>query len=264
MCIAYIHFNPQHRWPLIIAANRDEFHARASAPAHYWAQSPDLLAGQDLQAQGTWLGLNQRARRFALLTNYRDLRETVPDDAISRGLLARDFLQSESSAASYLQQITAHSSRYAGFNLLLGEQLGQNSAALWYYSNRSQQPAQALPAGSYALSNHLLSTSWPKVQALKTQMDQLIERTADMNPEPFLHILQDRQPAADHELPNTGLEKERERLLSSIFIQSPDYGTRCSTVIMLAGNGRGLFTEQSYDPQGQWTDCLDWPLNFNF
>src|SRR5690625_7359735 len=127
MCIAYIHFNPRHRWPLIIAANRDEFHARASATAHYWAQSPDLLAGQDLQAQGTWLGLNQRARRFALLTNYRDMRETVPDDAISRGLLARDFLQSESIAASYLQQFTDIRTRYASFYQMIGAPLDLTS-----------------------------------------------------------------------------------------------------------------------------------------
>lgn len=264
MCIAYIHFDPRHRWPLIVAANRDEFHARPSALARYWPQSPDLLAGQDLEADGTWLGLNQRARRFALLTNYRDLRATTPVEAISRGLLVRDFLQSGTSAASYLQQITAQNARYAGFNLLLGERLGQRSATLWYYSNRSQIPARALPAGSYALSNHLLSTSWPKVNELKTQMDQLIGCTTDMNPESFFQILQDRQPASDHELPDTGLDKERERLLSSIFIQSPDYGTRCSTVIMVDGNGSGLFSEQSYDPQGQWIDRLDWPLNFIF
>lgn len=260
MCIAYIHFDPHHRWPLVIAANRDEFHQRPTAIAHYWPTVPGLLAGQDLRSAGTWLGLNLATQRFALLTNFRRLPETVPDQPISRGLLVREFLQSTESAAHYLQGIEAHRDRYAGFNLLLGEHMSTPNATLWYYSNKSQQPPTPLPPGRYVLSNHLLDTPWPKALRLKAQMNALIEEQSGLFPEPFFDILNDRQTAPAEQLPDTGLEQEREKLLSSIFICSPDYGTRSSTVILLNAQGQGIFSEQSYDPTGQWTDRIDWPL----
>lgn len=262
MCIAFIHFEPGTAWPLIIAANRDEFHQRPTHIARPWPEDPQLLGGQDLEAHGTWLALNLSRRRLALLTNYRQINEPTPATPISRGLLVRDFLQTSETASEYLSRIAAQGMRYDGFNLLLAEQIGRPQASLWYYSNRAQSAPRALRPGHYVLSNHLLNTPWPKAKRLQAQMSARIAQQQQFDPRPYLEILGDRQTAADHVLPDTGLDYEREKLLSSIFIQSPEYGTRCSTIILLTDSGQGLFTEQSYDAAGQWTERIDWPLSF--
>lgn len=261
MCIAYIEFQPDHAYPLRIAANRDEFHQRPALTAHYWQDAPGLLAGRDLEAGGTWLGVHPENGRFALVTNFREPGHPVPSDAISRGHLVQEFLTGDQNAANYLAKIAAQKHRYAGFNLIVGEHLGDSKAALWYYSNRAAQGPQALSAGQYVLSNHLLDTPWPKTQRLATQLQKPFAfESLSKQITGCLHVLRDSTQASDAQLPSTGVSQDMEKLLSSIFIVSPEYGSRCSTIMLINASGHGVFCEQSYDPTGQPTDRIDWPL----
>lgn len=261
MCIAYIEFQPNHPFPLRIAANRDEFHRRPAQLAHYWKDSSGILAGRDLEAGGSWLGMHPDNKRFALITNYREPERPAPQGAISRGRLVQEFLTTQLNAQEFLNSVEEQSDRYAGFNLVLGEHLNDPCAALWYYSNRAAQKPLKLSAGSYVLSNHLLNTPWPKTKRLKKLMFEAFKaNTLHEQIENGLKALCDNTQAPVENLPNTGLSQEMESLLSSIFIVSPDYGSRCSTVILLTENGQGVFCEQSYAADGLVTDRIDWPL----
>lgn len=262
MCIAYLRFQPGAAYPFIVAANRDEFHARPAQVAHYWADQPEILAGRDLEAGGTWLGINPRQQRFALVTNYREPQQGQPPAAISRGRLVQDFLTGNQSVSRYLETIQAQHSAYAGFNLLVGQYLAQAEATLGYYSNRSPEGPQLLPPGDYVLSNHLLNSPWPKTTKLAQHMDQALQTRSEPKAESLLAALHDTAPAPEDEQPDTGLSPELEKRLSSIFIVSPDYGTRCSTVLWAQADGAGVMVEQSFDTQGQATDRIDWPLAF--
>lgn len=254
MCIAYLSIGHPD-WPLLIAANRDEFHRRASAPAAPWPGHPGLIAGRDLVAGGTWLGWT-RAGRFGFLTNYREPGRTPPPDAPSRGTLVRDFLLGSASAEDCLQDLAGRAQEWAGFNLVVGDK-----ASVGYLSNRDPAGApRRLSAGSHVLSNHLLDTPWPKARRLREHLDALAHDQWAADPDAVFAALRDTTQAADDERPDTGLEPERERLLSSPFIISPDYGTRCSTVIAVDRQGNTLFCEQSYDPDGRLRERHDWRL----
>jgi uncharacterized protein with NRDE domain len=223
-----------------VAANRDEFHARPTARAAWWPDHPEILAGRDLQAGGTWLGIT-RTGRFAALTNYRD-PEQRRMDAPSRGALVTAMLESGASVAeglAYLREVGAH---YNGFNLIFsdGERLGIYESVLG--SGRELGP------GIYGLSNHLLDTPWPKVQNAKTRLEAALLGLADTAP--LLDLLRDDRPASDAELPRTGVSLEWERLLSSAFVRAPDYGTRCSTIIRIDAQGRAYFEEWSWNSVG--------------
>jgi len=264
MCIAYIQFQPQSPWPFIVAANRDEFHQRPTQIAHYWHDHPNILAGRDLQAGGTWLGLNQQTRRFALVTNVREPHQPTPDHAISRGTLVQNFLQNKISASNYLTKVAQKAKYYAGFNLIVAEGLHQSNINLWYYSNRNNQAPKQLTPGTYLLSNAFLNKHWPKTLRLKQRMQQALNKSyPNIKVQNLMHVLNDRETALDAQLPNTGLSHEMEKRLSSIFIVSPNYGSRCSTIFMVNDRGHGLFCEQSYDMTGQETDRIDWPIAFN-
>ncbi|MFT0548191.1 NRDE family protein [Allopusillimonas ginsengisoli] len=255
MCIAYLAINAHPDWPLFIAANRDEFHHRPTAPARPDALGPDIIAGIDLQGHGSWLGMTRQGR-FALITNYRDPAHLIPN-APTRGQLVSRFLQSDMTPQAYAEQVQRDSQAYNGFNLIVGD---LHSAQ--YVGNRTKQtqPASLAP-GRYVLSNHLLDTPWPKAQRLRDALDAFPLNMLERSLTEVFEILQDETTARDDMLPRTGLSLERERLLSSPFIVSPDYGTRCSTVIAVHASGQTLFSEISYTPAGRVARRHDWPFD---
>lgn len=254
MCIAYLSLGANPLWPVFIAANRDEFHERAALSARPWPEAPHMIAGRDLSAGGTWLGLS-RGRRWALLTNFRD-PGAHREGLVSRGQLVSGFLQSETSAEEYTTYIYSRAADYNGFNLIVGQGLHA-----WYVGNHEACTGPVpLGPGRYALSNHALDTPWPKVERLRTRLDALIPENGELLLEPIYETLRDGARPEDGKLPRTGLPLEMERLLSSIFIVSPRYGTRCSTIIALDQHGNGVFSETSYDAEGIPFERHDWPI----
>jgi uncharacterized protein with NRDE domain len=260
MCLILFSFDKQSHTPLVVAANRDEFLQRPSANAHYWDDAPNVYAGRDLSAHGTWLGVTKTGR-FTAVTNVRE-PSVIVENPLSRGNLTRGFLTSELSAEEYLQSLDAEKMRYSGFNLLVGE-FSRERRELFYFSNRDNG-IQALDSGVYGLSNALLDSAWPKVEAGKTYLRSQINNELDtqnpttLQPTTLHHslraYLEDPSFAADEALPSTGVSYEREKALSAAFITLPDYGTRTSTVITIAEEqGEGaqekqtlLFSEKQY------------------
>lgn len=238
MCLIFLSINNHPRYKLIIAANRDEFHKRRTAPADFWHDAPQILAGRDLEANGTWLGVSRKGR-ISLLTNYRDPKNIDPA-APSRGHLVSDFLSDTIHGDAYLRTVEQKGNQYNGFNLLVG-----THEELYYYSNYAQG-IQRLPEGFHGLSNHLLNTPWPKVERGKKLLEPMLgEDTID--PERLFELLYDERRAPDDRLPDTGVGLERERVLSSMFIKSPDYGSRSSTVVLVDKANHLLFSERVYD-----------------
>ncbi|AZY52695.1 NRDE family protein [Bordetella avium] len=241
MCLAVLALNALPGLPVLIAANRDEFHARPAAPAAAWPSG--IYAGRDLLAGGTWMGA-ARNGHYAILTNYREVGRHLPD-APSRGKLAEHFLAGDLPARDYIASVAREGGRYNGFNLIVGDR--QDA---WYYGNRGGEP-RLLKDELYALSNHLLDSPWPKSLRLKHAVRQTFEHGLDL---PALFAaLGDRTVAEDASLPDTGLPRERERLLSSPFIVSADYGTRCSTVLLWRANGQGELVERRFDSAARLT-----------
>ena len=240
MCLVLVVWRVHARYPCLVSANRDEFHARPAAAAGWWPEHPTILAGRDLEAGGTWLGVT-RTGRFAALTNYRD-PEQRRAQAPSRGALVTSLLESGASVADSLAHLQSVGGDYNGFNMIFsdGERLGiyESAPAI----GRELQP------GIYGLSNHLLDTPWPKVQHAKSRMEQALLGKADTGP--LLALLRDDRPAPDDRLPRTGVSLEWERLLSSAFVRAPDYGTRCSTIIRIDVQGRAYFDEWSWNSAG--------------
>lgn len=256
MCIAYIALQAHADWPLLLLANRDEWHARPSRPAAPWPDAPQVIAGRDTLAQGTWLGVTRQGR-FALLTNYRDPPAFRPA-APTRGKLVSNFLQGCSSAQDYLAELADAAPEYNGFNLIVGD-----SSDCWYLGHSgSQTPLimQRLEPGVHTVSNHLLNTSWPKTERLKQALQKLDPADLSTSLEPAFAALQDRQVADDEQLPSTGLPLERERMLSSVQIIGADYGTRCSTILTINAQAQALLSEISYAPCGAVTQRHDWPF----
>jgi uncharacterized protein with NRDE domain len=240
MCLIFFAIKQHPDYKLIIAANRDEFYNRKTAPAGFWKDHPHLLGGRDLEAMGTWLGMTTRGK-ISMLTNYRDPKNINPS-APSRGKLVSDFLVEELNPENYLQKVAASGSLYNGFNLITG-----NESALWYYSNYGSG-IQKLTKGFFGLSNHLLDTPWPKVEKGKANFIRLV-KDPDLDPVQFFKLLFDAEQAPDHLLPDTGLTIDREKALSSIFIKSPNYGSRSSTVILIDNNNQVTFAERVYDTE---------------
>lgn len=254
MCIAYLAINASPDWPLFIAANRDEFHKRDALAAAPWPDYPQVIAGIDCVAHGTWLGVTRQGR-FGLLTNYRDVPHFI-SDAPSRGRLVSDYLTGDCTINAYVQNAWPERILYNGFNLIVGD---LDNA--YYISNKtSDLLPRPLPSGRYVISNHLLDSPWPKALRLRQALDQLPLDQLEHSLTPVFEILKDATQAQGNDLPRTGLAPERERLLSSPFIVSPDYGTRCSTVIAIHVSGRALFSEVSYSAAGIATERHDWPF----
>jgi uncharacterized protein with NRDE domain len=281
MCLLVFAWNHHPHYRLIFAGNRDEFHERPTAPMRWWAPdegrgdtpgegyndgdaSPyrELLAGRDLQAGGTWLGLS-RDGRFGVVTNYRDLQAPLPG-APSRGALITRYLAGEFAAKDFVAGLAVEATRYAGFNLLLAD-----SHSMAYASNRAPQFARTLPPGVYGLSNHLLDTPWPKLERTRARFKQLIAGSRPSS-EQLFEILTDRVPAeddhslsieeagttggtgtADDEGGGAGLSREWQRLLSAPFIVNERYGTRSSSVVLIDARGRIQAWERRFDRDGR-------------
>jgi len=242
VCLILLAWRAHPDFPLVVAANRDEYYARPSAPAQFWSDAPDVLAGRDLGAGGTWLGVT-REGRFGALTNFRDPARIRPD-APSRGALVSDYLRSESSPAAFLAALPAVASAYNGFNLLVADR-----CSLAWYSSRADRPRHLEP-GIYGLSNHLLDTPWPKVARAKSSLAFALRALPGR--EPLFDLLLDRSPVADAQLPATGVSVQWERLLSAAFVRSPTYGTRSSTVVALDREGNLDFEERAFDAHGSF------------
>ncbi|MGK0498477.1 MAG: hypothetical protein ACJAYG_000106 [Oceanicoccus sp.] len=241
MCLILLAWQQHPDYPLIVAANRDEFYQRPTQAAAYWPEQPQVFAGKDLQAGGTWMGTTTTGR-FAAVTNFRHGLAAATTDTKSRGALCTDFLNSTHSPEQYLQKLQSTQTHYAGFNLLVGD--GQT---LFYFSNQ-QGLIIELTAGIHGLSNGLLNEDWPKVTSGKKNLQEVISNGVDN--EQMLTILADQQPAGIEALPNTGIDATTELMLSSRFIQLPEYGTRCSTVLKMNQLGHTAWLEQSFDHRG--------------
>ncbi len=235
MCLILLAQGAHPEYPLVVAANRDEYYQRPTAKAAFWVDHPDILAGRDLECMGTWLGIT-RSGRFAALTNFRDPRERKTD-APSRGTLVSEYLVSGQEPRAFLEAVASRAQRYNGFNLLAGD-----AGGMFYVSSRAGA-VQAVSPGVHGLSNHLLDTPWPKVERGKARLQAALADEPDA--ELLLDLLQDREPAAQGELPDTGIGAEMERVLSSALIVSPQYGTRASTAVLFGRDGRVSFTERT-------------------
>jgi uncharacterized protein with NRDE domain len=238
MCLIVFAWRPDHAQPLIVAANRDEFYARPSLPLAQWPEAPNVYAGRDLEAGGTWLGIGNNGR-FAALTNIRDPHQ--PPSRKSRGELVAGFLLGDRSIDDYLSDVVRRSIEYAGFNLLIG-----NTNELWHFNARESE-AVMLPPGVYGLSNAGLDTPWPKLLKARTALEEVL---ADPQPQALLALLGDAQTAPFTELPDTGVGLATETLLSSVFIASQSYGTRASTALIVQADGTRHMVERSFGPYG--------------
>ena len=240
MCLILFAWRAHPAHALVVAANRDEYFERPSSAAAFWVDAPEVLAGRDLTAQGTWLGVTQ-AGRFASITNYRNPAERMAT-APSRGRLVADFLTQDDRPSAYFAGVAPQAHEYNGFSMLAADR-----RSLAFYSNREGVVRDVEP-GVHGLSNHLLDTPWPKVEKGKEALGALLDRPFD--PEAYLQLLGDTEPAHDPHLPDTGVGIEWERKLSSIRIAGGHYGTRCSTVVCIGTDGKVEFWERSYDREG--------------
>lgn len=228
-------------YPLVVAANRDEFFDRPTTPATFWDDAPNVLAGRDNVGNGTWMGIT-RNLRFAALTNVREGRETYNPDAPSRGKLVSEFLLARRRPDTYGKSVARMGNQYNGYNLLVADR-----DALYYQANRSGV-LKELPPGIYGLSNHELDTPWPKLESAKAAFSEALQLVP--NYEKMFELLADDTYAPDEDLPDTGVGLEWERVLSAIFVKAENYGTRASTVISIRADNSVRFIERRYGPGG--------------
>jgi uncharacterized protein with NRDE domain len=240
MCLILLALRAHPEYPLVIAANRDEFYARPTAAAELWEDSPRVLAGRDLVCGGTWLGVDVDGR-FAAVSNFRDGRKAPRPQAPSRGLLVTEYLTGAEPVTDYLSSVQARRDLYNGFNLIAGD-----LTTVLYGSNRTPSPRR-LDSGIFGVSNHSLDTPWPKLERGKAGLRRLLGHRA-LDIEALFALLADRRISPDADLPDTGVGIEWERFLSPIFIESAHYGTRSSTVLLFDRAGRLVFIERSFKP----------------
>lgn len=229
------------KYALVLAGNRDEAYARPTAPAQFWDDAPEILAGRDLKAGGTWMGVS-RSGQWSVITNIRD-PQTRREDAPSRGHLVSDYLKSGQGPVDYLHTIAPDADRYNGFNLIVGD---VDTCA---YLSNGRNGVEEVESGIHGLSNAVLNDAWPKTQKAKASLRELTQ-TEEVSPDALLAILDDREPFPAERLPDTGVGKEIERMLSPLFITSDAYGTRASTVLLISHEGRVDFIERTYE-QGE-------------
>lgn len=239
MCLIVFAYKCHPEYQLILGANRDEFRDRPAEPAGFWNSAPYLLAGRDVQAGGTWMGVTTTGK-LAAITNYRDPRQQVTDPP-SRGKLVSDYLLDASlTPEEYQATLNRDGRKYDGFNFLYG-----TLDRLYYFTNRGGSSGPVSP-GIHGLSNHLLDTRWPKVTIAKSRMDAIIQGDR-IDSEHIFAALSDPVPFADNLLPDTGVGLERERMLSPLYIENEEYGTRSSSVILVNRNGYTTFIERLFD-----------------
>ena len=252
MCLLIVAYRTAPQYPLVVAANRDEFHARATAPSDFWKEHPQLLAGIDLEQGGTWMGVTRQGR-FAAVTNYRDPARTAPAPR-SRGELTLNYLTGSLGAQEYLASLSPIACDYAGFNLLLGDQDG-----LWYYSNGNAQDAnnpQRLQPGFYALSNARLDTPWPKAESGRTKMQQLLQ-SQELSHTELAAVVGSKQQADLSALQLHGLDSPMDQVLSAQFIVTEGYGTRSLTTLWVDAEQQLTWQEQSFDELGTVRDVRE-------
>ena len=245
MCLLVFAWKLHPQYPLIFAGNRDERHVRATSSAAFWDDTPQILAGRDQEAGGTWVGVTE-AGRFAVVTNYRE-GLNPPKAKRSRGELTSGFLQGDMTAAEYMEGLRGRLQDYGGFSFLCGDR-----QELHYISNRGNRPGPVTP-GIHGLSNHLLDTPWPKVEKSRARLTLLLEQSA-VNGSALFRLLADRDEADAAGLPDTGIGAELEKRVSAPFVVNPVYGTRCSTVIRLRADGGLRFAERTFTPTGAATE----------
>jgi uncharacterized protein with NRDE domain len=250
MCLLVIAWRVHTRYRLVVAANRDEFHARAATPLAKWPPPAEMIAGRDLRSQGTWLGLD-RERRFGVVTNYREL-QPARAGAPSRGTLIPEYLGARGAPSArrpggFFATLEPRAADYAGFNLLLSD-----ADSLWYGSNRTTPFARSLTPGVYGLANESLDTPWPKLERVRSGFASWLREPPPARAEGLFALLADRTPAEEPRAAPTGaLPREWARALSAPFVLHPEYGTRCSTVLLLGDDGRLQLIERRFDPAGR-------------
>ena len=255
MCLILLAYDAHPDYRLILAANRDEFFDRPTAPARFWEDAQQILAGRDLKEGGTWLGMT-RSGRIAAITNFRDPR-SERKDAPSRGGLVSGFLRGSMPVEEYLAVLSREGAAYNGFNLIFGDM-----KRLCWFSNRSALP-RFLEPGIHGLSNHLLDTPWPKVSQGRDAVERLVASGKNIAAETLFAILADRTIAPDNLLPDTGVGIELERLLSPGFISAPTYGTRSSTVILIDREERVTFIERGFNDLPEKPKSSEWSFRIS-
>lgn len=245
MCILFLAINQHEKYPLVILANRDEFQERPTTSARFWKEYPELLAGRDEKEGGTWLGITKKGK-ISALTNYRDI-PLHKEGRESRGLLVKDFLTSEISTLTYLDLLISKRESYNPYNILIG-----NQKELYVYNNVSNE-SQKLTDGFHGLSNAYLNSPWPKISRGIEHLKEYI-LSSELKKEELFSIMKDETKAPDELLPNTGVGLEKERFLSSIFIQNPVYGTRSTAILLFDRQNTVSFYERSYSPTGDITN----------
>lgn len=243
MCLITLQFHNHSKYKLIVAANRDEFYQRPTADAHFWEDNPDILAGRDLTAMGTWLGITKQGR-FAALTNYRDPEQTTANKK-SRGDIVRNYLAGKAAPMGYLKDLQRQHHTFVGFNVIVG-----NPNELYYYSN-IQNMIHKIQPGTHGLSNELLNIPWPKVSRTKAKLNEYVLANDNLDYDKLFEIIADTKEAVNENLPNTGVSLALERKLSPPFIKTPEYGTRSSAVVLVDHDDNVSFIERTYN-QGEF------------
>lgn len=238
MCLIVFACQAVPGYRLVLAANRDEFYERPTLPARFRGENSEILAGKDLVAGGTWLGIHKKGC-YAALTNYRDMSSHNPD-AKSRGHLVKNYLENDKGTKKYLESIH-NAADYNGFNLIAGDPKG-----LYHFTNQTMKTTRIQP-GIHGISNAVLNTPWPKVKQSKEKFQELIENRT-LSEEKLFKLLLNTKTYPEESLPKTGLPAEMEKSVSSIFIISPDYGTRCSTILFIKDDGSVRFVERTFFP----------------
>ncbi|HET8864920.1 MAG TPA: NRDE family protein [Gracilimonas sp.] len=254
MCLITFAYKHHPEYNLILAGNRDEFYERPARKAQFWTDEgyPDILAGKDLKGGGTWLGVNKDGR-WGALTNFRDPK-IQKEDPPSRGELVLDYLRLDYSAMDYLQEITKKADEYNGFNLLLWDSKG-----FYHYSNQNKRVTN-ITEGIHGISNALLDTPWPKVTLAKRRLEEVVDRE-EIDKEQLFKLLKDETKASEDELPVTGIPRHLEKAVSSVFIKTENYGSRCSTILLIDKEGKIDFAERQFEPG---TTIIDSEQHFNF
>lgn len=257
MCILFIAVDQHPRYPLIIAANRDEYHARPSEPMRHWPDQPGILAGRDRRAGGTWFGVNQ-AGRIAAVANHRFAgaaggRARWPAQNRSRGELTARFLRNSETTADYDEFLRRDHRDFSPFNLIYGE-----AGRLHCFSSASPI-GRPLGSGFHSISNGAPDDPWPKMSRGVSLLKDRILSGREIHSEDLARMMKNQTTADDHLLPRTGLSRDREKHLSSIFITGEHYGTRTTTLLLGNGDGFDLY-EYNYGADGAESDSRHYSL----
>lgn len=251
MCLIILATHAHAQYPLILAGNRDEFYDRPAETASIWKTKPELIAGKDLKAGGTWLGISKTGK-IAALTNHRDMKD-IKENAPSRGHIVKNILTSNLSVPEYLQELHSSARKYNGFNLITGD-----SNQLYYFSS-VKNSYREIPPGIYSISNAFLDTPWPKTEWSKNRFESII-RNESYDDEAVFELLLNKTRYPKEQLPHTGLPVDLEKAVSAVFIKTENYGTRCSTVVRVNKESELFFEERSFEAG---TDKISGIAQFN-